>query len=154
MIDRSAPTSVDPQENPNSREAKTRQTLQRLDIMAKALAAAEVVIPGRGSGIRKVLEEMRPSILDAKARGLSNGRIADILRRNGAMFERDSIRLALAKWYPKSDTAPPSPSRRSTSESSVKPKAKPSVNSRVASSQNVSPHRRTPSHAGFRGDAE
>ena len=133
MIDRSAPTSVDPQENPNSREAKTRQTLQRLDIMTKALAAAEVVvIPGRGSGIRKVLQEMRPAILDARARGLSNGRIADILRANGAMFRRDSIRLALAKSYPKPDATSSRISRRSARPTSAKPKPKPNVTPSVS----------------------
>jgi len=149
MVDRSAPTSIDLQGDPNSRESKTRQTLQRLDAMTKALAAAEVVvIPGRGSGINKVLEAMQPAILDAKARGLSNGRIADILRANGAMFERDSIRLALAKLSPKPDTVPLRTSRRSAPESSVKPKAKPSANQRVKSPPNISPS----VHVGFAED--
>ncbi len=135
MADRTAPTSVDPQENPNSREAKTRQTLLRLDAMTSALAAAEVVISGRGSGIRKVLEEMRPAILDAKARGLSNGRIAEILRAHGAMFQRDSIRLALAKLFSEQNAAPVRTSRRS-------------ANQRVKSPLNVLPN----VHVGFSED--
>jgi hypothetical protein len=157
MVDRSAPTSANEPEDPNARDAHLKRVLQNVPRAAEALDAVQVVLGPRESCVAVVLRHLEPQILSARSRGMSDSKIADVLAASGIAYSREYLRVVLARLYPKNAVNPGEVSRRSTRhakagaprKTGMKGKGSPTTVRAVRV-----PQTHSPSHAGFRGDAE
>ncbi|HUZ49196.1 MAG TPA: hypothetical protein VMW12_05565 [Candidatus Dormibacteraeota bacterium] len=133
------------------------RVLQHVPKAAEALDAVQVVLGPRESCVAIVLRHLEPQILSARSRGMSDSKIADILAGSGIAYSREYLRVVLARLYPKSAVNPGGTSQRKTRRAQVDAPRKTGVKGR-GSPTTVPPVKAsqipTPSHAGFRGDAE
>ncbi len=82
-------------DDPRSRDARVKASLECIDVIRAALSAQLAAPPRNRAGIRNVLEACRSEIMALHDRGDSLYSIAATLRLSGARFSEGSLRNAV-----------------------------------------------------------